>query len=376
MGDLKLSKEFIEKKAQQKYESAFINLKPLLGNFNWAEFLFLIGGAQAGKSYAIVDFYVSQFVNHGTPFYWFRLTEEQCNVLLRNNAEKLIDPDIKRRYNLEIVTSGTNVYTTQYNQKITRKKNGTEEVKIVEDRSKRKLLARVIPLSTFYKHKGAGYFDKDYEGWYNIGLDEFQPEKNEKRTFDVVYAFVRSMENLVRNTDGKRTKARVRVIGAANLLEEASDILSCFNFIPEKFGTYKLKNKRCVISYIEPTSKYKEMRKGSIADMLLPNASMYSNKQEIDYTLVYKGRLNTPTNVIKFSKDEDKWFTIWDSNVICKYNGEKKPVISMVPYLDEIYIPDMQKNITVLFNTRSFRFRNLITFKQFQLQLSLLKPKG
>ena len=166
-------------------------------------------------------------------------------------------------------------------------------------------MARVLALSTFYADKGSGYFDKDYKGWYNIGIDEFQPEKGEKRTFDVVYAFVRQMENLVRNS-----KTHVRVIGACNLLEEASDILSCFEFIPETFGTYKLKSKRAVISYIEPTEKYKEMRRGSIADILLPNASMYSNKQNVDYSLIYKGRLNSPTCVIKFGKEEDKWFTV------------------------------------------------------------------
>ena len=166
-------------------------------------------------------------------------------------------------------------------------------------------MARVLPLSTFYKDKGAGYFDKDYKDWYNIGMDEFQPEANEKRTFDVVYAFVRVMENLVRNT-----KTKVRVIGACNLLEEASDILSCFEFLPETFGIYKLKKKRCVIGYLEPTEKYKEMRKGSVADILLPNASMYSNKKDIDYSLIYKGRLDHPTQIIKFGKDQDKWFTI------------------------------------------------------------------
>ena len=30
--------------------------------------------------------------------------------LLQNNAEGLIDPDIARRYNLDLVTSGSNVY--------------------------------------------------------------------------------------------------------------------------------------------------------------------------------------------------------------------------------------------------------------------------
>ena len=100
----------IKNKKLQDEERAFINLRPLLGNFNWAEFLFLIGGAQAGKSYAITDFFVNQFINKGTTFTWLRLKENQCKKLLQNNAEKLVDPDIRRRYNLDLVTSGTNVY--------------------------------------------------------------------------------------------------------------------------------------------------------------------------------------------------------------------------------------------------------------------------
>lgn len=220
---------------------------------------------------------------------------------MQNKAEKLIDPDIRRRYNLDIETSGTNVYAVKREEFEVKKKNGDviTKSKIVE----KKLMARVLALSTFYADKGSGYFDKDYKGWYNIGMDEFQPEKNEKRTFDIVYAFVRQMENICRNT-----KTKIRVIGCANLLEEASDLLCCFNFIPEDFGIYKLKSKRCVINYIKPNAKYKEMRKGSIADLLLPNASMYSNVQKVDDALVVKKRLINPQYVIKF--DDDKMFTV------------------------------------------------------------------
>ena len=354
--------------SQLKHESAFINLRPLLGNFTWAEFLWLIGGAQAGKSYAVIDFFVHQFMEYGTPFYWIRLTQRQSKQLLENNAEKLIDPDIRRRYNLDLVTRGENVYSVKRAEKEIHRKDGSTEIKTVI--IEKKLLARVLDLSTYYADKGNGYFDKDYKGWYNIGLDEFQPEKNEKRTFDVVYAFVRQMENLVRNT-----KSHVRIIGCANLLEEASDILCCFNFIPEKFGVYKLKSKRCVISYIKPTNAYKEMRKGSIADMLMGSASMYSNVQKTDNALVYKGRLNHPTQVIKFSKDEQDWFTVWDSNVIKPWNREKKPVIAMRPYLDELYTTELVKNVIEAFDLRVYRFTNLITFKRFQTALELLKPR-
>ncbi len=354
----KLSKET----PTHKYESAFINLKPYLGNFDWCEFLFLIGGAQAGKSYAICDFFVSQYRKDGTPFYWIRLTEAAAQKLLRNNAELLVDPDIKRRYNLDLVTSAGNVY--EVTKRSAPDKKG--QTKILE----KKLMARVLSLSTFYKTKGAGYFDKDYKGWYNIGMDEFQPEANEKHTFDIVYGFVRTMENLVRNTS-----THVRIIGAANLLQEASDILCCFNFIPETWGTYKLKSKRCVIAYLEPTDAYKKMRKDSIAQMLLPNSSMYSNEQQVDDTLVDKRPLITPQYIIKFSKDKDHWYTVWNHGIVCKYNKENKDAVAMRPYLDEVYNVDRVKAIIELFDTRSFHYRNLITFKQFQADIELLKPR-
>lgn len=363
-----LANELSKKKREQrkKANSAFIQLKPLMGNFNWAEFLFLIGGAQAGKSYSVIDFFVSQFLRYGTPFYWFRLTERQSRQLLQNNAEKLIDPDIRRKYNLEIRTSGSNVYWVRVETIEKKKKNGDiiTESKVIE----KKLMCRVLALSTFYADKGSGYFDKDYKGWINVGMDEFQPEKNEKRTFDIVYAFVRQMENIARNR-----KTKVRVIGCANLLEEASDLLCCFNFIPEKFGIYKIKKKRCVIYYIEPNDKYKEMRKGSIADILLPNASMYSNIQKVDDALVYKGRVNTPQYVIKF--DDDKMYTVWDNNIIRPWKGERKPIIPMLPYLSEVFNTDARDNIILTFDTRGFRYCDLITFKKFQQELQIIKPR-
>lgn len=326
-------------------------------------FYFILGAAQAGKSYSVLDFYLSQFMEHGTVFYWIRRTERQSRQLLNNNAEKLIDPDLRRKYNLDLVTNGTNVYMVTKRSK----PNSKGVTRILQ----KKLMCRVLALSTFYADKGSGYFDKDYDGWYNIIVDEFQPEANEKNTFDLTYAFVRQMENLVRNTSTK-----VRIFLLANLLEEASDLLCCFNFIPETFGIYKLKSKRAVIWYIEPTAGYKEMRKGSIANLLLPNSSMYNNKIATDYTLISKEKLVKPKYIIKFSKDPEKWFTVWNDNVIAPYNKEKVSVVAMRPYLDEAYIPDMVTQIITLFDTRCFVFRNLIAFKKFQAQLELLKPRG
>ena len=52
--------------------------------------------------------------------------------------------------------------------------------------------------------------------YYNICLDEMNREQNEKRSFDILYAFTNQLENLVRST-----KTRVRVICIGNTLEEA-----------------------------------------------------------------------------------------------------------------------------------------------------------
>lgn len=95
-----------------------------------------------------------------------------------------------------------------------------------------------------------------------------------------------------------------------NTLEEASDILCAFNFIPEKFGLFKLKKKRCVIHYIPPSDLYLQRRKGSIADILMPTASTFTNKVETDKSLVTKQRLIEPLYIVKFSKDMGDWFTV------------------------------------------------------------------
>lgn len=327
-------------------------------------FYILLGGREAGKSYSVTDFFCRQFKNKGIPFTWLRLTEHAARKLLQNNAEKLVDPDLRRKYDLDLVTSGNNVYAVKRTEP-----NEAGETKIIE----KKLFARVYALSTFYNDKGS-IFDKDFLNdpnmRYNIAIDEFEREKGEKNTFDITYSLVNQLENLVRST-----KERTKIFFLGNTLEDASDILCAFNFIPEDFGIFKLKSKRCVIENIAPSDAYKARRKGTIADILMPTASTFTNKIETDNTLVNKSPLVTPEYVIKFTKDKSHWYTVWNGNIIAKYNGEKKQVVAMRPYLDEVFSPELQKQMITLFDTRSFNFRNLICFKQFQTDMANLKPR-
>lgn len=361
----KLVKRIKAKSDKEQMRKARINrewysLRSLLGN-TWALFYMLLGGREAGKSYACTNLFAWQWKLKRRPFYWLRLTDTSQKKLLANNAEKLIDPDIRRNLNLDLEVKGDGVY------EVTRETKGKRTII-----TSRALMARVLALSTFYNDKGSGLFDKDFLSdpnmYYNICLDEMSREKGERKSFDIVYAFTNELENLVRST-----KKRLRVICIGNTLEEASDILCAFNFIPEEFGRYYLRKKRAVIDYMEPTEAYLERRKGTIADILMPTASTFTNKIDVDTTLVSKERLIKPVCVIKFSKDTR--FTVWNSNIIAQWNGEIAPVIPMRPYLDELYNLDKVNSVISIYDARAYLFHNLITQKQFTKELSLLKPR-
>ena len=170
-------------------KSQWYNLRPILGHFNWAMFAILLGGREVGKSYSVTNFFVDQWKNKGIPFTWLRLTENAARKLLQNNAEKLVDPDLRRKYDLDLVTNGNNVY--EVTKRTKPDKNG--KTKILE----KKLMARVYALSTFYNDKGS-IFDKDFLNdpnmRYNVAVDEFEREKGEKNTFNIVYSLVKQLD--------------------------------------------------------------------------------------------------------------------------------------------------------------------------------------
>lgn len=299
-------------------------------------------------------------------FYWFRLTEVQQKSLLSNNANDLIDPDLRRKYGLKTCTSGNIVYT--YEEKVeTNEKTG----KTTTTKANKKEFCRVMACSTFYNDKGRGYFDNEYDGEYICILDEMNREQSEANRFDIVYAFVNALENVLRST-----KTKVKVIMIGNNLEEASDLLSAINFLPDSFGRYKLKRKKAVVDYIKPNEQYLLRRKEATANLLLGNASTFTNEIEIDRSLIVNKRLKkSPQMIIKFQKTIDTWFTLWDNNIVSEYNKEEKFVIAMRRYLDEHYNMDLAKTIVEQFDARAFKFTSLSCFKKFQKQMRLLKPQ-
>ena len=158
--------------------------------------------------------------------YWIRLREEQAKELLKNNAELLIEPMLLRRYDLHLETSGQNVYDVKYEEVTT--KNGKTKKKLVS----KVLLGKVMGASTFYKIKGQTQFDAEFlktdGNKYNVIVDEFVAEAQESN-FDRAYALINLLETLFRNT-----KEKIKIFMLGNDVTDASDILTCFDFLPEK----------------------------------------------------------------------------------------------------------------------------------------------
>ena len=309
-------------------------------------FFVCIGSRGVGKRFSVMDYFLSQWKKKGTPFVWIRLTTISTQKMLANKATKLVDPELVRKYDLELTTKGMDVYD-----------HG-------------KPMCKVLALSEMAKEKGVALHDSQYDGYYNICCDEFQREPGEAKRFDITYNLVGTLENLCRFR-----KDKIRIFLICNLLEDANEILADgFNFIPEVYGRYKLKSKRAVIDYIPPSMKYQKKRKGTVADYLQPNASNFTNRLSQDMSLVYSGVLRRPSGIIKFTKNPDDWFTVWNERVICPYKNEKlKFVIAMRPYIDERFVPDARDAVYAQYDARALLFKNLITQKKFEKRLEMLR---
>lgn len=345
----------------EKYrQSEWYGIRSLLGH-DWASYFCILGARESGKSYSVMEFFIRQWKLYGIPFYWLRLKETATKKLLANNAAKFVDADIARRYDLELTVKGDDVF--DHGEK----------------------MATILALSTSYNTKGVAEFDKDFiykkvvgpsgrekQAYYHIGCDEIMFERDERVTFDPSYAFITQLENLIRSTSH-----HVRIFLIGNNLNEVSDILSLFDFIPERFGRYKLKSKKCVIDYLPCSSKYYERRSKSVIDVLTRklNLSNYTNEIKIDNALIDKKRLVKPLYSIVFFKDVK--YIVWSGNIVSKWKEglNIKTQIAMRPYQDLPFVTQARDSVINQFDCRGFKFHDLITFKKFENQLRLLKPR-
>lgn len=335
-------------------DSAFYNLRSILGY--QLPIMILLGARQRGKSYAVMDFLLNQWKKKHIPFFWIRTTDMEVKNLKKKRGA--IEPMLIRKYKLYDIEMRSEALWLPIKNK---------EGKVI----KREKICQFMSLTTFYANKGEGIFDAESKKPIHIMWDEFEKEEGQKATsVDVLYAFANTLENICRN---RSDNVRIFVIG--NLLTEASPILSALNFIPLKPGRYVLRKKKTIVDYIENSEAYNEMRKTSLANILMPEASTFSNKVSQPVELIYKGRLTRPTAVIQFRQYNNK-FTLWDGKVIARFNNEKTQVWPMRPYLDVNYNADIMKNVIKCYDTMSWQYKDMATFMEFKEQIRMLKPRN
>ena len=337
------------RRAQKKRALArFVNLNSMNGN-DWAIFRIIVGGRMTGKSYSVTNRLCAlrNKLGDDVKCYWLRISTLSTQQLLCNKANKLVDPDLKRKYDLDLSTKGNVVY------------------------NRGKEFCEVYPLASFGKLKGIGFYDKDFKGKYFIVLDEFQLEQGEKRTsFDILYNFLGMVENIARTT-----KNNIEIWLLGNTLEEASTILKAFNFLPETFGRFYLKRKRAIIDNLEPTEEYLKDREGSVAQLLGgDNMSNYTNELTKDRKLICKDRLVRPTTIIKFSSNPSDWFVLWDGRIIRRFSGQScTSCIAMRPYINEWFNKEKKQTIIDMYDAEAFRFSTLVDQTYFKDALSRVR---
>lgn len=350
---LKADKEAIKEAYDNKQ---WYTIRSALGN-QWANWFIFAGARERGKTFSVQEYVLGTYFNpksklYKKPFYWMRLNDIALKNMLMNNGAKMFEPLLVRKYHLEgIRVSGDTIYLTDKNGK------------------KTDILCYVYGLSVAYNNKGAALFDKKTFKGANIIVDEIAFEKGQRRTFDVCYNLRLQIENIVRSE-----RTNVKVFFMLNNTEDCPEIMAMFGFIPLEFGRYKLKRKHCFIDYIPNNKAYEKRRKNALANEIDTNTGNFTNKVKRDIQLIYKGRRTSPTAIIKFSRDENDWFTLWDNKVICKYSNEKKTnVIAMKRYIDEVFNAENRDAIIEINDVRGFKFKDILTQTLFYKALENIK---
>ena len=326
----------------------YYSVRPLLG-YEWAWFYVIIGARGVGKTFSVLDYFLRKWKKEKIPFVWIRLSKVSVENMLNNNAELFIPHELVKRYDLHLTTKGSDVF------------DGEER------------MARILALSEAPKHKGSAMFDVSEGEWLHVCVDEVEREPGERVLFDIVYNLSSLLETM-----GRFKTDHIRIFMTCNALKARNEVCANFNFLPEEFGIYKLKKSHAVIHYCPDSPDYQEKRKNTIAGVLAGGQSNFTNKIVVNKDALYdKHRLRHPLFIIKFDKDIRTWYVVWDSNVVCKYNGEQlKSVIAMRPRLDERYDKKLVNLVINSFNMRGYQYKDLSTQIMFENEIALLKPKG
>lgn len=170
-------------------------------------------------------------------FIWSRLTMDQ----LAGMSDNFLKPEIQKKYKIKT-------------RMVAFKKGSAYKIYFNDI-----LMGHGLALQNAPKYKGLNW---EWQRYKYFILDEFQRERNERRTFDIVYNLRSILESVCRFTTRIEEGYDIPyVIFMGNTVDEAIDLLLMFDFMPLKYGIYKLPAKQAIIEYIDDSKKYKETQK-------------------------------------------------------------------------------------------------------------------
>lgn len=346
---------------REKSMGLYYTTQSLMG-IPWWTWAWLVGARGRGKSFAAMETYLQFRKKYGAEnvrCYYFRVSDLSVKAMLADNGRKAIDAVLVRKYKLKPEVTGYTIY------------DGDQP------------LIDFYPLvSAAKKGKGVAEYDPEFlnnrpkgvKRFIFMLIDEFMTDQTqEKKTVgSPVKQFKIYFENIMRDQAQLDYRA-VMVFGCANSVSECSDFLAeLAGFIPEAPGRYKLKRKHMIIDQIPNSSAYMEKRKASIgADIMdYTDDENYTNvvKRDLANLKPKNLPLRQPTQIIKFAKSKDMWYTVWDGRIIKQYTGQSfKPAqaVAMRRYIDERFEPDRVKAVIDMTDGRYWLFNDLITQAKF-----------
>lgn len=230
-----------------KYRSWY-NLRRIMSyDRNVFPFRKIIGARGIGKTYSVqnmlCNFYhkvktiPSMSYNTDDLFIWSRLTEGAVATM----ASDFLDSKLEKKHNIKTRIISKDKFSEIY----------------FNDR----LMGHLVALSNAPVYKGASGM-WSWKRYKYFVLDEFQRERSERRTFNIVYNLRSVIESMTRiSTRILEGLDLPIIIAMGNTVDEAVDLLYAFDFVPLEYGIHKLKSKGAVIEYIQDGKKYREMTK-------------------------------------------------------------------------------------------------------------------